>query len=153
MKVFYAHGYHEGATEIDDSAHKLKELLQTRTQKVVRVRTGRNDHAANWTGCWDSWEHNVVHKKNLTTGKPVYDVFVASGERVGRATARILNMAIDAGKPVFWWTGDCDGGISKVSHIEEVDGEDWTWGWKAVCKPRKKPIGSQVQLPLEGATA
>ena len=78
----------------------------------------------------------------------MYDVFVTSGDRVGRATARILNMAIDAQKPVFWWSGEQGQGISKVAHIEEVDSEDWTSGWRAVCKKRKEPLGPQIPLKL-----
>ena len=152
MKVFYAHGYHETPTEIEEAAVALRGVLEARSSKVVRIRTGRNDHAANWKGDWDVWEHNVVHKKNLTTGKPVYDVFITSGERIGRATARILNMAIDVGKPVFWWSGETGKGISKVIRVEEIDSEDWTSGFRVVLKPRKKPLGPQTDLPLQEAT-
>jgi hypothetical protein len=152
MRVFYAHGYHETPTEIEEDAHQLLETLQARSDKIVRVRTGRSDHAANWKGDWDAWEHGVVHKKNLTTGKPVYDVFVTSGEKVGRATARILSMALEAGKPVFWWSGEAGKGILKVVQVEVVDAEDWTWGWRVICKKRPKPAGTQMSLPLQEAT-
>tara|TARA_R110002110_G_scaffold345515_1_gene555798 strand:- start:6 stop:467 length:462 start_codon:yes stop_codon:yes gene_type:complete len=152
MKVFYAHGYHETPTEIEEAARRLLETLQARSDKTVRVRTGRSDHTANWKGDWDAWEHNVVHKKNLTTGKPMYDIFVTSGDKVGRATARILNMALDVGKPVFWWGGEIGKGIVKVVGVEEVDAEDWTWGWQVRRKERPASPGTQMNLPLQETT-
>ena len=74
------------------------------------------------------------------TGKPLYGMFIACGDRCGRATASILRGALQD-RPVFTWEGEI---LSGVSSIEIFDEEDWANGFLIKKKERKQP--KQLQL-------
>ena len=149
MKVFYAHSSAASPKQIVQESAILSEAMGKKKNSPVRVMSGRSDHATRFRGCWEEWQKSVVLRKNMTTGKPVYDAFVVSGVDCGRATANILRLALSVGKPVFWWNGQEDSVFKKVASIEAQDVEDWTNGWIIVCHERKP---KQLPLPfIEGS--
>ena len=144
MKVFYAHSATSSRAQTDQEVRMLKDFLTDRTHQKVRVRAGRDDYKHNWKGDWDTWQYGVINRMDMTTRKPVYDIFVVSGTHCGRATANILSLALSVGRPVFWWSGSNPGNLYKVQKIEKEDPEDWTAGWRIV---RDQP--KQMPLPFE----
>jgi hypothetical protein len=134
MRVFYAHPSSEDSATTKTRVEFLRGLLQMKINgtfgednapKVIVV-PGRRDHAKNWRGDWEHWQHQVVHRSNAITGKPVYSIFVCPEGRCGRATANILGMALTKGRPVF----SCGLGVlNKIDRIHVIDSEDWVSGY------------------------
>ena len=131
MKVFYANAASTSPQAIEQDALTLKEALELKSggSKNFRVRSGRSDHHINFRGDWEAWQNGIIKRKHLTTGKPLYAMFVVSGTHCGRATATILHLALQMRRPVFWWNGQNPGTFHRVTGIREEDCEDWTNGW------------------------
>ena len=150
MNVFYAHPASSPPKQLKAEVRLLAHVMRARTRvESLSVRAGRDDHQNHWKGNWDDWQYSIVHRMNMTTGKPVYGLFVVTGTHCGRATANILRLALSVGRPVFWWNGQEPGKIYRVLKIEEDDEEDWAAGWRIVYdQPKKKSKGEQLPLPF-----
>ncbi|QDP58840.1 MAG: hypothetical protein Unbinned80contig1000_49 [Prokaryotic dsDNA virus sp.] len=123
----------------------LSSTMDSKFGKKALVRSGRSDYENRFRGDWEEWQRGVVTRSNATTGQKAYDVFVVTGVDCGRATANILRLALEHGRPVFWWNGQEEAVFKKVARIEVHDEEDWSSGWVIVCKERKP---KQMPLPF-----
>ena len=105
VRVFYAHGSNEDPKDIKRETLALREFLKPKFQsgEIIVVVPGRRDFAANFTGDWSAWTNGVVSRKSIVTGEPVYKIFITPNETCGRATAQLLNTALDSKRAVFHW--------------------------------------------------
>lgn len=117
--------------DIWDASIDIRDFIATKqgtdTSDHIRVVPGREDFQKNAHGDWDSWQANVVMRTDFMTGKPVYDLFVTTGDTCGKATAAILKMALLEGKSVFKWV---DGSLERVGDVVVEDPEDWATGYR-----------------------
>lgn len=139
VRVFYAHGSNEDPGKIKGDALSLRKLLESKFQpgEIIVVVPGRRDFAANFTGDWNAWTGGVINRKSIVTGEPVYKIFVTPNETCGRATAQLLNTAIDNERAVFHWNKETV--LERVENVCCVDPEDWSGGYSVA-------LSRQVEL-------
>ena len=126
MRVFYAHPSSESVQGIDSAITQLSSLLSSRGGDA-RIIPARKDYDTNFRGDWDRWADSTATATHSVTRKPRYNLFVVPGRYCGRATARIVQSALKAERPVFTW--DRDQSLQKVTQIEVSDPDDWTTGY------------------------
>ena len=113
----------------------------------ITVVSGRKDYEKFFpkAGTWEGWQGNIVTRCDATTGKRFYSGYVVTGDTCGKATAAILQHALQERRPVFHYDVDT-GQMVRVASIDNDDPEDWTGGWSILRKEARK-VGP-VQLPL-----
>lgn len=144
LGVFYAHAANETPIKIEHDRKALLDFLTKRFHEKVgaymspsiSVTSGRAEHRHTFTGDWEKWQRGVVKRKHATTGDIRYHMFVVPSKECGRATASILEMALQEGRKVCLWDRE-SGKISKVCRIESFDPEDWTSGFRASTEQEK----------------
>lgn len=141
VSIFLAHSIHDSPAKIKNIATAVREnfenkyLLAAGNSPAISITPGRADHKIHWHGSWEEWELSVLNRKNVTTGNPVYDMFVATTRNCGKSTASILREAVRTQRPVFLW--DTTIGCKKVVGIENRDEEDWSNGFCIVLEPEQ----------------
>jgi hypothetical protein len=127
MRVFYAHPSSESTRGIFSAVLELSDLFTQRGSTGAQIIAARKDYDTNFRGDWDEWAESTTTAIHAVTRKPRYNLFVIPGRYCGRATARIVQSALEAGRPVFTW--DRDQSLQKVTQIEVSDPDDWTTGY------------------------
>jgi len=160
VRVFLAHPKSWQRPYTNNRILALSDLLVNKysaygkDKTSVRIVSGRDDHQRHFRGDWTAWQENVTTRKDAITGRVVYDFFVASEARVGRATANILGAALAQKRSVFLW--DCTDHrkhalgprlpenpeplveeLCRVERIDVLDSEDWIRGFKLCCAPKQ----------------
>lgn len=82
-------------------------------------------------GSWNAWIQEVVTGLRVTDYTPTYHGFLVKEDEVGRATAGIIQGALQAYKPV--WKVDPDNGgfpWRAVRSVTRVDPDSWVTGWR-----------------------
>lgn len=107
-----------------------------RSDVPVVVVSGRDDFAARLAieGGWDAWCVSVATGAGYRDGAmgPLFDaVVVAPDARVGRGTARIVEAALQVGKPVYLLLSQ----LVPVNSLARVNGRDFRRGWEVVTAP------------------
>jgi hypothetical protein len=73
-------------------------------------------------GNWDSWALEAVTGKSYRSKKPYFQGFVVlSDGRVGQGTAKVVSLALDVRKPVYWLKE------RSLHRVTGVDCRDETW--------------------------
>ena len=158
VSIFYAH-----ATGVPDDmiAQQMKEvqaLVAAKWKKAageelvtVRATSGKkmwderfempNDHRATWgeraNKAWDNWAEMVVSLMDPTSGKPRFNLYICPNQHVGRATARILEVALSENRPVFHWAR-AEKKLVRVTWVLCRDPEDWKTGWRLSLREPKE---------------
>ena len=79
-------------------------------------------------GDWDSWIWETVTGKSYDTRKPHFAGFIVCEEKLGRANAQIVDLAVRNKKVVLFCRKDLP--LSEVEGTEETDPDNWKQGWK-----------------------
>ncbi len=154
MKRFlYAHPYAMDEIESLYVASMIKDKIYARMAdrgiRSVRITvvSGRKDYEKFFpkTGTWEGWQGNVVTRCDATTGKRFYSGYVVTGDTCGKATAAILQHALQERRPVFHYDVDT-GQMVRVVSIENGDPDDWTNGFNILRKEHRKCGPVQLQL-------
>jgi len=106
----------------------LRELGVVRGDETAVVTAGRDDYKERSAalGGWQGWARDVAVGED-EYGRPTFHTIIVPDERVGKATAGIIQDALDVGKPVYFWrTRE----LVSVKTVQAVDQEDWKQGWK-----------------------
>jgi hypothetical protein len=133
-RIFFAHTAQATPEEVRDNCKRLKGLLVNlggNEHETFKVIPGRADHQSHFRGDWESWQKDVVNRTNATTGEPVYDMFIVLGKTCGRATAGIMERAIELTRPCLRWDGQEV--LDAVAEVIMADPDDWQSGWKLRC--------------------
>lgn len=80
-------------------------------------------------GNWDSWVWETVTGKDYGTREPYFNGFVVYGERLGRASACIVDLALRSNRAVLALRSDLTP-IEMVRGVASVDETDMVAGWK-----------------------
>lgn len=127
MRVFLA-------TAKDTDPGKIEEwcaFLAERLPDAVIV-DGYSDWKENFHRCggWNGWAEDVAVGRTME-GRHRFDVIVCPHLYVGKATAQIIERALQANKAVLYLSKD---GVSLVRGIEHEDPQSWKSGWRLVCQ-------------------
>jgi len=133
MRIFFAHPKDMEDGDIDWWLKTIEQMLSDEGDRVA-VTSGRDDFQryAMGAGSFTAWAREVPTRKDMSTGKPYYDAFVAVNAYVGRATADILRVAINVGTPVIYLEQDEDKGSIEPKRVLQVvvdDQDDYRKGW------------------------
>jgi hypothetical protein len=133
MRIFFAHPKDMEDSDIDWWSKEIARMLADGTE-IIEVTSGRDDFQryAMGAGSFTAWAREVPTRKDMATGKPYYDGFVAVNAYVGRATADILRVAINVGTPVIYLEQDEDKGSIEPKRVLQVvvdDQDDYRKGW------------------------
>ncbi len=127
-KAFLAHKRQLDDRKIDQLVAGATLLLRDRGADFARVIPGRDDFKERSAslGGWQGWARDVATGED-EYGNPSFHAIIVPDERIGRATAGIVQDALNVGKAVFFWR---KGELVAVQTVETVDQEDWKQGWK-----------------------
>jgi hypothetical protein len=122
------------ATAKGDSPDKIAEWTQELVAALpgVTVTDGLADWEANFSRCggWNGWAQDVAQGRDIN-GRHRYDGIVCPYLCVGKATAQIIELALQAGKPVIASTGSQ---ARRVIGVVQVDPHSWKAGWELVTE-------------------
>lgn len=104
-------------------------VLESKGRREVRVTLGRDDYNANASrlGSWNAWIRDVATGLDYVTREPRFHAYIVPDERIGKATAEILAMALHCRKPVLRWLGN--GQFRPISLVQKVAERDFKSGW------------------------
>ena len=78
-------------------------------------------------GNWDSWIWETVTGRDYATRAEHFAGFVVAGDRLGRAGAGIVDLALRQGRLVLLWRANAP--LQSVRSVVPVDMSDMTSGW------------------------
>tara|TARA_Y100000034_G_scaffold122339_1_gene167666 strand:+ start:1049 stop:1480 length:432 start_codon:yes stop_codon:yes gene_type:complete len=129
-RIFYAHAAGQERSSIEDCATDLAAALQVRAGRgtYIKVTSGIEDYNKRFPLCggWDCWTASVG-SGHAYDGSPLYHGIVVPTEQVGKATAGIIQAALDAGRPVLYWQRR-ERIFRPIKGVERT-GESWKSGW------------------------
>jgi hypothetical protein len=133
MRIFFAHPKSMEDGDIDWWSREITRMLTDGTE-IIEVTSGRDDYQryAVGAGSFSAWAREVAVRKDMRTGKPYYDGFVSVNAYVGRATADILRVALNAGTPVIYLEQDENTQSIEPKRVTQVvvdDPDDYLKGW------------------------
>ena len=129
-RAFLAHKRTTEDKKIDQLVAGATLLLRDKGVDLARVIAGRDDYKARSAalGGWQGWARDVATGED-EYGNPSFHAIIVPSERVGKATAGIVQSALDVGKAVYFWR---KGELVSVQNIKNIDPEDWKEGWKLI---------------------
>lgn len=131
MKVLLAHGMHDSETQIEDWKQIIESIFRS-DDLPCEVVLGREDHKENFasSGGWGGWTFDVVMRKDYMTQDYHYGAIIVPGEFIGKATAQIVQHALDHSRPVLLLWQDRE--LVPVQAIDRIDDQDFKQGWRVV---------------------
>lgn len=107
----------------DEDIDQAMATIQASTKHPV---TSGRDHFrqhAGRAGGWSGWQRRVVQDAQL---------LIVPGDRVGRATGQILELALARKLPIVVSQPDGAGPYARVLSVVCVDKKDWIAGYKVI---------------------
>jgi hypothetical protein len=134
MRIFFAHPKSMEDGDIDWWVGEISRIFDGAADTKPDVTTGRDDFKryALGAGSFTSWAREVPIRKDMSTGKRFYEVFVSVNAYIGRATADILRGALHIGTPVIFLEQDEEKQAiepRRVTQVVVVDADDYLKGW------------------------
>lgn len=137
VRVFIAHSKQDGDAYLDVAKERIATTLKNAAiaqGKMVTIECvlGRDDHVENFkrAGSWDAWAQDVIDRIDYVTRDPVYAAIVVTSNVVGAATARIVERALSAARPILLFCDD--GTLRPIREIRHVS-SDFKAGWEVVA--------------------
>lgn len=164
FRAFYGHSANEPTDVVDKTCKELRNLLLKKFTTAgkgtkVSVIPGRDDFRINCRGDWNAWGKSIVARRDAMTQQPYYDFIIIPGSVVGRATAQIVEWAVQVGRPVFMMVdtkGVCGPTyLVRVTQVYPYDPDDWQQGFRCETAEQQaqkveevKEAEEDLQLPL-----
>lgn len=129
-RAFLAHKRQLEDKKIDQLVAGATLLLRGKGMDNARVISGRDDFKERSAalGGWQGWARDVATGED-EYGTPSFNAIIVPSEVIGKATAGIVQDALDADKAVYFWR---KGELVWVTGIQTIDQEDWKQGWKLI---------------------
>lgn len=143
MRLFLAHPKAWEDSRIDDAVQVIQKLCAPLyPDQAVSVISGRDDFVIRGQQLgWKHWCESVA-KGFGPDGQPRFDVFVIPPGDVGKATADMVRMAVEAAKPVVQWDGSWGFVRGKTFlKVAWVEGTAWKNN-RVIVKQRLEPRAS-----------
>ena len=130
FKAFLAHKRQLTDLKIDQLVAGATLLLRGKGMDNARVISGRDDFKERSAslGGWQGWARDVATGED-EYGVPSFHAIIVPSEVIGKATAGIVQDALDADKAVYFWRS---GELVWVKAVKTIDQEDWKQGWKLI---------------------
>jgi hypothetical protein len=116
--------------EVENVASKVKVDLSSALDLDAVVLTD----SATWyreqfdaCGNWDSWVWETVTGRDYATREQHFHGFIVLGDRLGRASAGIVDLALRNGRAVLAWKASEP--LLTVQSVVRLDDEDLVLGW------------------------
>jgi hypothetical protein len=134
MRAFLAHAKSDDDAQIAAYVQATRDALESfaAAEDSLDVVTGRDDfmeHAAA-AGGWKHWPRNVIERPDVNLGTPYYDLIVLPALTFGKGTAAIVEVALEAGRPVILLDGET-GGFKVVEALVVEDEKNYQSGYRA----------------------
>ena len=128
MRIFFANGRGDSDADVERAVARVRDALMSQFGADVEVTSGKDDYKANFSRCgsWDAWIRDVAVGIRFADRTPRYHALMCPTREVGKATARIVELALGASKPVLLWEG---GQARSVISVRAVDAENWKAGY------------------------
>ena len=124
MNVFFAHPRAYPDSVIDRTVADLAARLGH------PVTAGRDDYKLRGSVLgWEAWERDVAIGFDPMTREPRFSVFIVPELSCGRATATIVRLALQAGKPVFFFGSQ---EAREIVAVQDTGTDNWKSGWNLV---------------------
>ena len=125
-------------SEMEDAATKAKEAIV----KNLGVDQVKITNSVSWfqamfeqSGGWDSWIWETVTGKDYDTREPHFSGFLVYGQRLGRASAGIVDLALRANRAVLALPDGLT--VQAVKSVEMLEADNMVSGWSV----RTAPLG------------
>jgi hypothetical protein len=129
--VFCAHAKGDG--NVEDACEIIRHTLQDALyDRIVDVTPGKTDFDAYFYstcgGNWKSWQNRAGGGCIYGTQTPIYHAIVCPTDLVGRATAGIVETALQRRRPVLLLLPAASSyGFAKVVSVTQLDGDQKNW--------------------------
>ena len=129
-RAFLAHKRTTEDKKIDQLVAGATLLLRDKGVDFAQVIAGRDDFKSRSAalGGWQGWARDVATGED-EYGNPSFHAIIVPSEVIGKATAGIVQDALDADKAVYFWL---KGELVWVTSVKNIDPEDWKEGWKLI---------------------
>ncbi len=106
-------------------------LLAHLPGKAVEVVNALADYEERFAqfGTWEGWQLDVGTGFRYHDRQPRYHMFIVTDREIGRATAAILQHAMEMRKPVLFFEVGTRA-LHLVRGVSTVDSDDWKGGWR-----------------------
>jgi hypothetical protein len=130
FRVFY--GHRKGAEGYRDEMARATQLLAEAlgdAYAFVTVTSGEDDWREHFhnAGGWDAWTGRVAFGRKYGSPEPFYHAIIVPDRVLGKATAGIVQLALQWSKPVLLFEGDQ---LWRVTRLD-IDGRDFR-SWASV---------------------
>ena len=131
MKVFLACAKGMQEEKVETARKDVQRYLSVKNKKNVQVVPSGEDFREYFANCggWDEWINRISVGIDYTTRKQIYNAVVCVDIDLGKATAKIVEKSVSAGKPVLYWD-TTSSEMKRVANIQTVDETNWQGGWK-----------------------
>jgi hypothetical protein len=131
MKIFLACAKGMPQSDVDVKRKDVQRYLSMKNKKTVQVVPSGEDFQTYFAQCggWSEWIEHVTRGVDYTTRKQIYDAVVCVDTQLGKATAGIIEKALEAGKPALYWDPQSTPPMKRITSVKTVDETDWTGGW------------------------
>jgi len=134
-RAFLAHKRQLDDRKIDQLVAGATLLLRGKGADFAKVISGRDDFKERSAslGGWQGWARDVATGED-EYGSPSFHAIIIPDERIGKATAGIVQEALNVGKAVYFWRKS---ELLSVQTVEAVDPKDWKQGWRLIFAQQK----------------
>lgn len=128
-RFFLAHPKSYGDGEIEAACRRAQIALAAVSKgKPFVITPGRAFYEQRFkaAGSWEAWTREVATGVDPVTRAPIFHAILVPGTGCGAGTARMVEHAISAGKPVFSFD---EAGARRVVRVTCDNREDWQNGY------------------------
>ncbi len=128
-RFFLAHSKACTDTDLDDLVADASKILDRLADgRAFAITLGREFYEARFKACgsWESWCNEVATGIEYGSRSPLFKAILVPDGGIGSATARIVEAALGAKKPVIAFRGTA---ARRVVGVTRVDAKAWKNGW------------------------
>jgi hypothetical protein len=128
IRLFIAH--RKAEEDLDALKSSVESALTASKLSNFTLTLGRDDYEEKFksAGSWDAWIERIATGIHPITRKAIYDGLVVPDAKVGKATAKMVELALSKKKPVLYLTSD--GAVKVVTGVERKDLRNFQSGWE-----------------------
>jgi hypothetical protein len=129
-RFFLAHAKSCTDADLDELIVDASKILDRLADgRAFNVTLGREFYEARFKACgsWEAWCNEVATGVEYGSRSPLFKAILVPDGGIGAATAKIVEAALGAKKPVIAFKGK---EARRVVGITRVDAKDWVHGWR-----------------------
>ncbi len=140
IRVFIAHSKQDSDARLAEVQERIDHVLRAAASNVpnakpTKIETvlGRDDHAQNFkrAGSWEAWASDIIDRIDHVTRETIYSAIVVTNRHVGMATARVVEAALRARRPLLLL---CEDGTLRPIRRMDQTSYDAATGWEVIAE-------------------